>query len=113
LEREREALADDISALRVLENGAKEVLLTNVKDMRVAASQRDEWLRHEFLVEARRVKLISEMAAIYPIVENSRKEWTIRGLELPADPTTMVRQPTSPGPFAPSPHALTLSCIGR
>jgi hypothetical protein len=39
----------------------------------------------QFLLEARKVKLLSELQTIYPIERLENGEYAIRGLELPTD----------------------------
>jgi hypothetical protein len=39
----------------------------------------------QFLLEARKVKLLSELQTIYPIERLDNGEYAIRGVELPAD----------------------------
>lgn len=51
--------------------------------------KREENVRLKFLFEVRQLKLISEIQAIYPIEKSEGNDYSIRGLDFPADHTTV------------------------
>eukprot|EP00598_Pedospumella_elongata_P000321 CAMPEP_0184971788 /NCGR_PEP_ID=MMETSP1098-20130426/3964_1 /TAXON_ID=89044 /ORGANISM="Spumella elongata, Strain CCAP 955/1" /LENGTH=400 /DNA_ID=CAMNT_0027493981 /DNA_START=63 /DNA_END=1262 /DNA_ORIENTATION=+ len=61
-------------------------LLTLQQSARVTINnKKQDWLKIKFLLEARKIKLLSELQTIYPIERLDNGEFAIRGVEMPAD----------------------------
>jgi len=82
LESEQQQLAEDTKALLALQAKTREASATQKTENADLNDERDELLRQRFLVEARQVKLLSELQSIYPIQEEG-DGFAIRGLDLP------------------------------
>jgi len=94
LANDRKALGQDVLSLKECEVTCRtnQKLLTEEKaEMQ---QERNDLLIHQFLNEARQVKLLSELQNIYPIhlvdkTKDSHDVWAIRSLELPKDLTSL------------------------
>ena len=85
----------EISEQRVLESIKAEItetalvctqLVENVRNAQETIDLKQKSiLKTKFLLEARQIKLLSELQTIYPIEQLENGEHAIRGLELPAD----------------------------
>ena len=52
---------------------------------KTSSTTKSECLRTEFMLEARRLKLLAELQAVYPIDRLPSDEFAVRGLEVPVD----------------------------
>eukprot|EP00752_Nemacystus_decipiens_P007780 g6948.t1 len=86
LVKEKRHLQAETLAVEELLNGLAEEEEAAAEDARLLESEKRETLKSHVLLEARRARLTAELQAIYPIkYQDALKEYTIRGLELPAD----------------------------
>eukprot|EP00903_Cladosiphon_okamuranus_P012891 g12037.t1 len=84
--KEKRHLQAETLAVEELLNGLSEAEEAAAEDARLLESEKRETLKSHVLLEARRARLTAELQAIYPIkYQGALKEYTIRGLELPAD----------------------------
>ncbi|CAB1102068.1 unnamed protein product [Ectocarpus sp. CCAP 1310/34] len=84
--REKRYLEAETLAVEELLKGIAEAEEAAIEDGRQLESEQRETFKSHVLLEARRARLTAELQAIYPIkYQGSLKEFTIRGLELPAD----------------------------
>jgi hypothetical protein len=91
LRRETKQLETDRELIRGL---VRDIAVYDQRDaeiQRVLSSSTVEIQRLEFMIEAQRIRLIQELANIYPITHSTasttqqQSRWFIRGLELPSD----------------------------
>ncbi|CAM9283936.1 unnamed protein product [Ectocarpus sp. 8 AP-2014] len=84
--REKRYLQAETLAVEELLKGMAEAEEAAIEDGRQLESEKRETFKSHVLLEARRARLTAELQAIYPIkYQGNLKEFTIRGLELPAD----------------------------
>ena len=85
LAREEAALAEEARQLGELMECCSSTGSQANERQAIAEQERAELWQTRLLLEARQVKLIGELHAIYPIHETEAREFAIRGLELPVD----------------------------
>jgi hypothetical protein len=95
LEAEKEALNGDrallVEGTQKLQDRLKDredSINRNAQCRQQITDQRKQLLKLQFLIEARQLKLLSDLRFVYPIDRSENGHFTIRGLELPADLST-------------------------
>lgn len=81
-EAERQGLEDDKASLRQIQKETEEVNDMQKQEASEYEARRDELMRTQFLLEARQVKLLSELQSIYPI-GSTENGFAINKLEIP------------------------------